>query len=785
MGRPAVQVFFGDDLRVRSELDFLAQVEVDLEAADLQAVILANFFTCSGSRQVDFLIATESHACHVELKNYDGVLAGAENGAWSSRLADGRTEVIDRQNPYHQALGCKMAISDDMGSLAARDAGIPRPAGRAEVLHPARQRGVRLSAPGGRIRGPIRLQGTDARLPRFLRLPVVARREPRLAAGALGGVHPRPQPGERPGGDDEGLHQTAAATMISEYRRRFDAFHRHGLHELVPVPWTRDGQVVTPNMLLGMAESAGHVQLTGPSGSGKSHLLRHTLLRTGTSVLPVIAEAGMYEGQLSALIGRSIARFTTASARELLRAATVCGHSVLLAVDGLNECPERLRETLAGDMSAFCLWTGARTITTAQARTGFPSELTGIEVQAGSLGDADRRAVLASYGAEAIMPFSDPFTTPYELSVAAICASELRGVVTKGALFSSFIRRQLGSTPNPTPVRDALRQLALAMDERLATWLPLDEVWRISEDHLARRSAPLSVVDEIVRCTLIRTSQGRLSFTHEFLGRFLTMEALRRDHPGPYPFAAQLRLPRHAGLPQLATETETDPATLAALMAGLAEPRVYAAALRGEAGNLAGRTVRDTAVRLLATATDGLAATTFTIHSQYEATITGGYQLTEADCALLSAVGALAAEGQFTMEIAALLDATDAACGRSAGAQQRAEGKKPSPSLIVSAVLSPFFTNPPKPRAAASILLGAAGTAWTIGPALTPGERQNARSRVISELLEGATPATHGRLLLLCYLLRAADSLRGGRAGPASCCAFAGQAGCTTSCSTA
>lgn len=194
-------------------------------------------------------------------------------------------------------------------------------------------------------------------------------------------------------------------------------------------------------------------------------------------------------------------------------------------------------------------------------------------------------------------------------------------------------------------------------------------------------------------------------------------------------------------------------------MAGLAEPRVYAAALRGEAGNLAGRTVRDTAVRLLATATDGLAATTFTIHSQYEATITGGYQLTEADCALLSAVGALPAEGQFTMEIAALLDTTDAACGRSAGAQQRAEGKKPSPSLIVSAVLSPFFTNPPKPRAAA-ILLGAAGTVWTIGPALTPGERQNARSRVISELLEGATPATHGRLLLLCYLLRAADSLQ-------------------------
>jgi hypothetical protein len=80
MGRPTVQVFIGDELQVRSERDFLAQVEGDLEATGLQAVILANFFTRSGSRQVDFLVATDAHACHVELKHYDCVLAGSTNG---------------------------------------------------------------------------------------------------------------------------------------------------------------------------------------------------------------------------------------------------------------------------------------------------------------------------------------------------------------------------------------------------------------------------------------------------------------------------------------------------------------------------------------------------------------------------------------------------------------------------------------------------------------------------------------------------------------------------------
>ena len=471
------------------------------------------------------------------------------------------------------------------------------------------------------------------------------------------------------------------------------------------------------------------------------------------------SKAGMYQGRLSALIDRSVARFTTTSAGEFLRAAAVCGQPVLLAVDGLNECPDRLRETLAGDMSAFCLRTRAWTITTTQAMTVLPAELAGIAVQAGSLGDADRRAVLASYGAAAIMPFCDPFTTPYELSVAATCASELQGTVTRGALFSSFVRRQLSSTLNPAPVRDALRQLALVMDERLATWLHLDEVWRISEEHLARRSAPVSAVDEVLRCALVRTSQGRLSFTHEILGRFLTMEALRRDHPGPQPLAVQLRLPRHAGLPQLAAETETDPSRLTALVAGLADPRVYAAALRGEAGQLAQRTVRDAAAGLLARATSGMATTTFTIRSQFDAAMAGGYQLTEADCALLAAVGTVAADGQFTREITALLDATDAACERSADMEQGEEGRKPSPSATVSAVLEPFFKSPPQPRAAASILLGAAHAAWPIGRARRLSPHQLAAHRVITDLLEGATPRSHGRLILLCYLLQTADGL--------------------------
>jgi hypothetical protein len=108
---------------VQSESDFLAQLESDLVASDLKALVLVNFFAGKGSRQVDFLIVTDGHVCHVELKNYMDALEGSRNGPWQSRRADGTRHVIDRQNPYAQALACKMALSDDMSSAAGREPG--------------------------------------------------------------------------------------------------------------------------------------------------------------------------------------------------------------------------------------------------------------------------------------------------------------------------------------------------------------------------------------------------------------------------------------------------------------------------------------------------------------------------------------------------------------------------------------------------------------------------------------------------------------------------------------
>jgi hypothetical protein len=182
-----------------------------------------------------------------------------------------------------------------------------------------------------------------------------------------------------------GQGRTAAWELTSGYRRGLNEFYRHGLHELVRLPLVRDGAPVTPHGLADALREAGHVQLTGPSGCGKTHLVRHTLLGLDDGLLPVLVEGGMYEGQLSALIDRSVARFITGSGQELLDAAAITGQVVVLVIDGFNECPEPLRSRLVDDLLALSLRVRPRTLVTAYAAIGLPGPLTGAVVEAAEI----------------------------------------------------------------------------------------------------------------------------------------------------------------------------------------------------------------------------------------------------------------------------------------------------------------------------------------------------------------------------------------------------------------
>jgi hypothetical protein len=531
----------------------------------------------------------------------------------------------------------------------------------------------------------------------------------------------------------------------------------------VPLPLTRDGEIIPPADLFDILSASRHLHLVGPSGSGKSHLAKHTVLDLPRGIwLPIFIEAGMYEGRLSALLNRSVARFVTRTVEELIRAASINGQTVLLAVDGFNECPQPLQERLLGDISAFCRRTSAATLITSQAPVYVSDAFEGPVIEVGKLDEEGRKAVLTSYGAPGIVDLTEAFSTAYELSIAAECAAELESPVTRAALFSAFVRKRLSQTSSPAELRGALRRLALVMDERLSTSLPLDQVWREAEAYVAQRPRPASVIDDLFRNSISTSQQGRFSFTHELLGRYLTAEALTVQYRQPSALADELRKPRHHDLRQLAVELEDSVSRADELLADLADTRLYLNALRGEAGRPVAEATRAAAHRLLRAATEGMAEMSFTVQSQFELSVTGGYKLSDGDRALLGAIGTLVGHGQFVPEVTALLDATDAVCQRTIDAPTEDGTKRPAISEVVSAVM---VGSSDRSDVAAHIIGESVRPARYYFRSRAAAGELGVSLQALSSLVDGATSRSYARLLLLCELLQQSDGFEAAALG--------------------
>ena len=200
-------------------------------------------------------------------------------------------------------------------------------------------------------------------------------------------------------------------------------------------------------------------------------------------------------------------------------------------------------------------------------------------------------------------------------------------------------------------------------------------------------------------------------------------------------------------------ELESDARRAGELLEGLADWHLCALALRGTFGAVALRVSRSAARRLLQAVTQGMDSVTFTVHPEYQLTVAGGYELSAADRALLAAVGVLLREGQFLHEVAQLLDATDAAGRRSADTQAKAEGRRPTASATVAAILAGLGGRARSTVAAPILLEAMKGT--QLDSRFRPYRgRPPVGVDALYALVEAATPASHGRLMLLCRLLR-------------------------------
>jgi hypothetical protein len=660
MNKSNVKLFLGDDIEVPSERSLVLRLQRDLERLGVRATLYANFFPVARKpRQVDLLVRTATRTAHVEIKglNAEYPVRGRANGPWLQLLPDG-TERPLATNAGRQALDGTYAIGDAMSSLA-RTGAVTAPS-RPFKHHIDSIVTIWQTIPAkSDIEAPphVTVLGYGDLLRRLLTPgPIVAWTDDEWDSFAR---HLNLFQPETESSADRGRRSTLE--LLTDYRLRARATFADALNALVDLgAITDDGAVLTTDDIDRRVAEGHAVALVGPSGIGKSFTAQHLAVRhCDQGRLVVWIRAGEYEqGRFSNLLARSMAPFSAYRWSDLTTAAPAVGVGVTLIVDGLNECPENLRAELLQQLQAFTLRHPAGVLVTSTTGDGLNETLPANVIWTVEPDDTARLAILVVHGAKQPARISEQFRSPYDLSIAAACESELHENASVIELHAAYIRRFA-----PTEqVRGGLRALATRLHAKLRSSLPLLEVNAVLNSS-AMHLTP-GQVDDVLSSPLLFIDHHRVRFRHDLVGQFLAAEDLVRSASSGGELARLLESPANAVLIESALAIDPNAQRVWDALRVLADPHLIFGALNDAYGAEVARMAAEAIQDVLRTAINTTIAegATFEPAERWHGRWVTARRWTTSERALLASAGHGLAKGLFVDEICHLLDRTDQLC---------------------------------------------------------------------------------------------------------------------------
>jgi hypothetical protein len=367
-----------------------------------------------------------------------------------------------------------------------------------------------------------------------------------------------------------------------------------------------------------------------------------------------------------------------------MHAADSLGRRVLLIVDGLDDCSAAVQSELLGQLNAIRYRYPVAVAISSKSDVRLPATTPAIRLELLTPNHNQRLKLLAAYGASALEPLTDIFNTPMDLSLLATCSEDLPARPTRSELYDAYLRHRSGSVR----VRAGLRRIAAIMDERVRATLTIPEVIAALERGGQPNFEP-AVIDEVLASVLLTVRQGRVSFQHEQLGRFLAAEQLVVKVSEAAALAQSLSEPQRQDLASFAIGLELDMDRQYDVLSALADPELLNAAARGQFGDAVAVRVQGAVYQVLVEALLATESAVVTPDNP-EAWPDARWQIASArsplDQALLIVAGRCLNDGLFTTEVVELMYATDARLLREVQRLARAGHRMPISTLLPDAL---------------------------------------------------------------------------------------------------
>jgi schlafen family protein len=383
-----------------------------------------------------------------------------------------------------------------------------------------------------------------------------------------------------------------AREMIRAYAERLN---KHLSHDLPALRVAETSGEMCGESLINALLTPRDILLIGPSGSGKSLHLKHFCVKTlKQNQLPLLAFGGLYKGAgLSSLVDSGIAPFSKEDTKTLCKAASLCGVSVVLIIDGLNECQPFL-EALGREIESFRLRYASRLILSTQ-EIHLPADGFGCEhIFMAPLTTSQKRFVFC-YHAK-LEPTADvdylcqSFSNGYDLAVAGRCYDKNNVEYTRVELYDRYCRESLPQQA-VTVLAALLRDIAGQMGEEVTTFWPRYRFEQHAERFLLQQKSPLGLLDELRTSRLVTITNDSFAFEHELLLDYFRADQLSRKSTTPELLAAELAKPKNQALLPFVLCRQSEATTVRVLFAAVSEAEPFHEIIRGWSGQVAKNTL--------------------------------------------------------------------------------------------------------------------------------------------------------------------------------------------------
>lgn len=457
-----------------------------------------------------------------------------------------------------------------------------------------------------------------------------------------------------------------AAELLDGYVRAFRAFHTSGLPALISTPIRLDGAAVASSQLIAIG-AASHLVVTGVSGCGKSHLLRHLAVRaTDQGALPVFTRASVFSGNLEQLLDRAVAPFQNASYDALRRAAASAGLSLWIIVDALNDCPPALRDLLRESLLALARKVDHVVCVSSTDDPHLATPLGARAVEFTPLADADRAAIFALYSPQAkVLPGAlTAFATPLLLALAAETVGTTEAPITSYELVGRFSSKRLQRAERPAQANALLQRVAEEMGRTFRATTSFRTLSCLAEQSASPN--PLDDIDSVLQAGLLQRYGSDVTFLHEQVELHFEAESFIRTYRGDA--LAQIALPEKRRLAPFVLSGLDDLEDVRTCCVALQDQAVVCGMLSDEYGPRAHAVAIQDASALLVAAGRAIQGASVTAHRDSKpyalpmtVTVANVPGVKPYEGAIFGAVGASVRHGILLDEVLALLEATEKA----------------------------------------------------------------------------------------------------------------------------